>query len=116
VTCAGNLHSSTVEYLLRAGAAGVLVVSCPPRDCWSREGVKWLEERLFRGREAELHDRVDRRRVRVVYAAEAEANLVAAALVAFRRDLSLAGAQVRERDPDVARDCETAGVADGADE
>ncbi|NIP83639.1 MAG: hydrogenase iron-sulfur subunit, partial [Gemmatimonadetes bacterium] len=38
VTCAGNLHTSVVEYLVRSGAGGVLVVACPERDCWSREG------------------------------------------------------------------------------
>jgi ferredoxin len=114
VTCAGNLHSSTVEYLLRAGAAGVLVVSCPPRDCWSREGVAWLEERLFRGREAELHDRVDRRRLRVVYAGEAEHGAVAAALEAFRRDLAALGAEAREADPEVTRQCDVAAVSGGA--
>jgi ferredoxin len=113
VTCAGNLHSSTVEYLLRSGAGGVLVAACPPRDCWSREGVKWMEARLFRGREAELQDRVDRRRVRVVYAAEAEGDVVAAALATFRRDLAALAATPGEPDPDVARECETAGVPGG---
>ena len=72
VSCAGSMHSSVVEYLVRAGAGGVMVVSCPPRDCWNREGVKWLEERLYNEREAELKARVDRTRLRVVYAAERE--------------------------------------------
>jgi ferredoxin len=112
VSCAGNLHSSTVEYLLRAGAAGVLVVSCPPRDCWSREGVKWLEERLYRGREAELQERVDRRRVRVVYAAEAERGVVLAALAAFREELASLVRAAAEPDPAVDRECESA-VAGG---
>jgi len=66
--CAGNLHSSVVELLVRGGARGVLVLSCPPRDCHGREGPKWLVERLFHDREAELKARVDRRRVAVGYA------------------------------------------------
>jgi ferredoxin len=66
VACAGSLHTSTVEQFLRSGAAGVLVVSCPPADCWNREGSRWVRERLFEGREAELKERVDRRRVRLV--------------------------------------------------
>ena len=45
----------------RGGAAGVLVVSCPPRDCWHREGPAWLHERIYNGRDAELQERVDRR-------------------------------------------------------
>src|SRR3970282_84102 len=65
ITCAGNLHTSVIELLIRAGVGGVLVVSCPPRDCWSREGPKWLEERVYHDREAELQPRVDRRRVRL---------------------------------------------------
>jgi hypothetical protein len=72
-----------------------------------------MEARLFRGREAELHDRVDRRRVRVVHAAEAEGDVVAAALTAFRRDLAALAATSGESDPDVARECETAGVPGG---
>ncbi|HEX5631939.1 MAG TPA: 4Fe-4S dicluster domain-containing protein, partial [Gemmatimonadales bacterium] len=52
VQCAGNLHTSAVEYAVRRGAGGVLVLACPPRDCWNREGVVWLEQRLFHEREA----------------------------------------------------------------
>jgi len=64
VSCAGNLHSSVVEWFIRRGSPGVIVGSCPPRDCVNREGPKWLHERLFNDREAELQDRVDHRRVR----------------------------------------------------
>lgn len=66
VTCVGNLHSSVVEMLLRGGAPGVVVCGCPSRDCVNREGPKWLVERLFNDREAELQERVDRRRVKVM--------------------------------------------------
>ena len=43
IDCAGNLHTSVIELLLRGGAGGVLVLACPPRDCWHREGAHWLE-------------------------------------------------------------------------
>lgn len=72
VSCVGNLHSSVVEVMLRAGAPGVIVCGCPPRDCASREGPKWLDARLFHDREAELQDRVDRRRVRIATLAVGE--------------------------------------------
>lgn len=88
VSCAGSLHTSVVEYLVRAGAGGVLVVSCPPRDCWNREGVGWMEERMYHDREAELKSRVDRRRVRVAFAGAGEPLRVAAALASFRDDVA----------------------------
>ncbi len=68
MSCLGNLHTSVVEFMVRAGAGGVLIASCPERDCWNREGPKWAQERLFHGREAELKDRVDRERVQFVHA------------------------------------------------
>jgi ferredoxin len=70
--CVGNLHTSVVEQILKAGAAGVLVLGCPPRDCWGREGGKWAQERFYHDREAELHRRVDRRRVRLEWVAAGE--------------------------------------------
>ncbi|MCC6316955.1 MAG: hydrogenase iron-sulfur subunit [Gemmatimonadaceae bacterium] len=65
VDCAGSLHTSVVEQFLQAGAGGVLVLACPPEDCWNREGAVWLEQRVYHDREAELQARVDRRRVAV---------------------------------------------------
>jgi len=88
------------------GAPGVLVVSCPPRDCWSREGPVWLEQRLHHDREAELRPRVDKRRVRVVHAGEGERGVARAALLAFRDELRALGAAVREDAVDVDRECE----------
>lgn len=86
VDCTGSLHTSVVELLVRAGAEGVLVISCPPRDCWNREGPRWLNERLYHEREAELKARVDRHRIRLVHAGAGEAREALAALRAFRRD------------------------------
>jgi len=87
VSCAGNLHTSVVEYLVRAGAGGVMVVSCPPRDCWNREGVKWLAERLYNERAAELKDRVDRRRLRVTHASEGQAGSLVREVERFRAEV-----------------------------
>jgi ferredoxin len=108
VDCAGGLHTSVIEYLVRSGAGGVLVVSCPPRDCWSREGPKWLEQRLYHEREAELLPRVDRRRVRVAHAGAAERDAVRAALAAFRRDVAALEHVAGESDIDLVTMCEAA--------
>ncbi|HSE28720.1 MAG TPA: hydrogenase iron-sulfur subunit, partial [Gemmatimonadales bacterium] len=84
VDCAGSLHTSVVEYLVRVGAGGVLVLACPMDDCWNREGTKWLEQRLFHDREAELQARVDRRRVALELVGLAETGRSTGALRAFR--------------------------------
>jgi coenzyme F420-reducing hydrogenase delta subunit len=104
--CAGSVHTSVVEFLVRSGVAGVLIVSCPPRDCWHREGPKWLEQRLYHDREAELKARVDRRRVRLAFAALGELDRVRAELAAYRLDLADLEAAARERDIDLDLSCE----------
>ena len=106
VSCAGNLHSSVVEYLVRAGARGVLVVACPPRDCWGREGPKWLVERLFNEREAELKARVDRRRVRVAHASLHDRHGLKAAMDDFSRALARLDAPAGEASIEVDTECE----------
>ncbi len=107
VTCAGNLHTSVVEYLVRSGAAGVFIVACPERDCWSREGPKWVEQRLYHDREAELQDRVDRRRVRLVNRAAGEDRELAEQLAAFRADLARLERTDAEEEIDLVALCET---------
>ncbi|MBL8988366.1 MAG: hydrogenase iron-sulfur subunit [Gemmatimonadetes bacterium] len=96
VPCVGNVHTSAIEFLVRAGARLVLVLGCPPRDCWNREGPRWLDERVHHDREAELKARVDRRRVAI---AEVDPLDSAAALALMDR-------LIRERnlDPPVAAD------------
>jgi ferredoxin len=107
VRCAGSLHTSVIEHLVRSGVGGVMVVSCPPHDCRSREGGKWIEQRMFHGREADLKERVDRRRVRLVHAGEAEEGLVHVELAAFRAALAPHEASVEE-EIDVVALCERA--------
>jgi len=87
-TCVGTLHTSVIEVLLRSGAPGVIVCGCPPRDCVSREGPKWLHERVFNDREAELQPRVDRRRVRLTTFAAGDLAGSVAAFDAFARDVA----------------------------
>jgi ferredoxin/coenzyme F420-reducing hydrogenase delta subunit len=87
VPCVGALHTSTVEFLLRGGAGGVLVVGCPEHDGRTREGVTWTEERLFQGRKAELQARVDPSRVRLVQATIGEGVRLHAAVTAFAAEI-----------------------------
>jgi ferredoxin len=116
IDCTGSLHSSVVEYLVRAGVGGVLVLSCPPRDCWHREGPKWLEQRLFHGREAELKERVDRRRVFLAYAGYSERRASARAVAQCLRSVeSMEHAARGEREIVLEEECEPASKRRGSE-
>jgi coenzyme F420-reducing hydrogenase delta subunit/Pyruvate/2-oxoacid:ferredoxin oxidoreductase delta subunit len=106
VACVGSVHTSQVELLVRGGFAGVMVVGCPPDDCRNREGAKWAEQRLFHGREAELQERVDRRRVRLTHATRSDAGRLASELEAFRASLPVA--EWEDGELDLLRMCERA--------
>lgn len=106
VACVGNLHSSVVELLIRNGAPGVIIFGCPPRDCVGREGPKWLHERLFNDREAELQPRVDRRRVRIGTAANGDLAGTLAAYHVFARELAELDRLVPEPHAEIELECE----------
>jgi coenzyme F420-reducing hydrogenase delta subunit len=106
VRCIGHLHTSVIEYLLRSGVGGVLLASCPPRDCWSREGPRWLEERVYAGREAELRESIDRRRIAVAYAGEAERGVVRRALAGLRETVAGLDRAPREERVEIDAECE----------
>lgn len=107
VGCVGNLHTSVIEYLVRAGAGGVVVAACPPRDCRSREGVMWFDERVRNGREAELQERVDRRRIEVIYAGAGEGRVLRNGMERFRSRVRAMEAALAEREFAVGAECET---------
>ncbi|MBK9549950.1 MAG: hydrogenase iron-sulfur subunit [Gemmatimonadetes bacterium] len=108
VSCVGNLHSSVIEWLIRSGAPGVITCGCPPRDCVNREGPKWLAERLYHDREAELQPRVDRRRVRIATLAPGDLAGTVAAFEAFRRALATLEPPTAELEVDLDALCDTA--------
>ena len=114
VDCTGSVHTSVIELLVRAGAGGVLVLSCPSRDCWNREGPRWTGERIYEDREAELQARVDRRRVRMAYAAAGDAVTAVSALRAFAGEIAALDAVTPERAPDVGVECDPVVLAGDA--
>jgi coenzyme F420-reducing hydrogenase delta subunit len=111
VDCTGNLHTSVMEVLLRGGAGGVLVLACPSRDCWHREGPKWLAERVYSGREAELQERVPRVRVAVAHVNARERSIAVAAVRDFAARLASLGGPAVDDTLEVTARCEPA-VAD----
>lgn len=88
VNCGGELHSTLIEFFVRSGVGGVMVMSCPERNCVHREGPRWLHGRLFEDREAELKPRVDRTRVRLVHFGASDGPSALAALRAFQAELA----------------------------
>jgi coenzyme F420-reducing hydrogenase delta subunit len=108
--CSGSVHTSVIEYLLRAGAGGVYVLTCPERDCAYREGPEWVRQRIYEDREAELQPRVDKRRVRVGSFAASEARAAVSAVQSFRDELQLVGEIVPEQDPELDYECEVPDV------
>ena len=115
VSCVGNLHTSVIELFVRRGAPGVIVCGCPPRDCLGREGPKWLHERVFNDREAELQPRVDRRRVRLATLAPGDRRASLAAFDDFARALAALDGATRETDIDLDVVCDPVPLGDDRD-
>jgi ferredoxin len=106
IECAGNLHTSVLELTLRSGAAGAFVLTCPPRNAPCREGPKWLHERVYNDREAELSTRVDKRRVAIAGLSAGEWPAIASELEDFRRRLDALAPALPESIDDVGVECE----------
>jgi coenzyme F420-reducing hydrogenase delta subunit len=112
-SCLGNLHSSVVELYVRQGAPGVIICGCPPRDCVGREGPKWLQERLYHDREAELQPRVDRRRVSLATLAPGDLAGTLAAFDAFARAVAELGLPEPDVDLSIEALCDPVPVEEG---
>lgn len=91
--CAGNLHMDALATALKRGAEGAVVWSCPPRNCQFREGPRWLRERMFDKREAELPESVDRTKLLLLDYGPGEVKEALAEIEAFRARISGAAAK-----------------------
>jgi NAD-dependent dihydropyrimidine dehydrogenase PreA subunit/coenzyme F420-reducing hydrogenase delta subunit len=112
--CAGELHTSSVEFLVRSGAQGVFVMTCPERNCVHREGPRWLAGRFYHEREAELKERVDRRRLRLGQFAYSDLPDALAALRRFRAELeALDQPSAAEDEVELDLECELPEVGHG---
>jgi coenzyme F420-reducing hydrogenase delta subunit len=114
IECAGNLHTSVIELVLKAGAAGAFVLTCPPRSAPCREGPKWLIERVYNDREAELPARVDKRRVALVGLSRGEWPAIVAEIETFRRRLEALKPAAPAADLTVGVECEPKTVIERA--
>ena len=104
--CSGSVHTSSLEMLLHGGASGVFVLTCPDRDCLYREGPKWLEQRIYFEREAELQERVDRRQIRIAAFGPGEIEQARRAVIAFRQGLDPEIATLADSPFDRDTECE----------
>jgi hypothetical protein len=65
-----------------------------------------LEERVYAGREAELRESIDRQRLRVVHAGEAERGVVLRALEELRLKVAALDRAKREESIEIDTECE----------
>ena len=82
--CLAMLPPSFIEYALRRGAAGVLLLGCREGECAFRLGMQLAAARLAAEREPHLRPSVPRDRIRTVACAPGEERRAAAALAALR--------------------------------
>lgn len=82
--CLAMLPPSFIEYALRRGAAGVLLVACREGECAYRFGMQLTAARLAGRREPHLRASVPPGRVRIVAVAPGEEARATAAFAALR--------------------------------
>ncbi len=64
-----------------------MLTGCRPNDCYYRLGNRWVDERLGGEREPHLRTTVDRRRLRVFWAAASDRGALERELADFRATL-----------------------------
>jgi coenzyme F420-reducing hydrogenase delta subunit/quinol-cytochrome oxidoreductase complex cytochrome b subunit len=90
--CSAMLPPSFIDYVLSSGLAdGVFITGCRHGDCHHRLGPMWFEQRLRGERDPYLRERVERERIRVVWAAPTEKKDIEKEMAKFRADLEKLG-------------------------
>lgn len=89
--CAGMLPPSFIEYALRGGADGIMIVGCAEGDCEYRFGIELTRQRIEGSREPHLRSSVPDERVNLFWPYDSESDRVGYALEAFQARLRTAG-------------------------
>ena len=84
LVCTGLMPPSFVEYALRAGASGVLVVTCREGGCAFRLGERWTRERLQGLRQPRLRASVSEEAWALVAADAGDETALSSALASLR--------------------------------
>jgi coenzyme F420-reducing hydrogenase delta subunit/ferredoxin len=92
--CSGMIPPTLVEYALKKGADGVMVVGCRHNDCFYRFGNLWVDKRFSGERKPILRGRADRRRIRVFGGSELDKKAIVKELEIFRSELTAINAEV----------------------
>lgn len=87
IDCASNLHAFTAEEFLTK-CAGVLIWTCPEKNCESRYGVELLRERIFEMRHPTLSRKISRERLRVLALSFSERREFGEELQKFKQSLA----------------------------
>ena len=85
--CSGMIPPTLVEYALKQGADGVMVIGCRQNDCFYRFGNRWTKKRFAGERNPILRGRADRDRIRQHGGSETDKNAIERDLVKFRAEL-----------------------------
>jgi len=87
--CIAMLPPSFIDFVLsRDLADGVMITGCRDGECHYRLGARWMEERLAGERDPRLRKRVDRSRVRKVWAASSDKRMLASEISKFAVELA----------------------------
>ena len=69
--CCGTVHTQVMERLMQ-DCGGIFIHACPERNCFNRDGLELLTQRLFYKRVPFLSREIDRRRLEVDASSEQE--------------------------------------------
>jgi quinol-cytochrome oxidoreductase complex cytochrome b subunit/coenzyme F420-reducing hydrogenase delta subunit len=101
--CVAMLPPSFIDFVLsRDLADGVLITGCRDGECHYRLGARWMEERIAGDRDPRLRKRVDRSRVRKVWAAPTDRKFLSGKITDFASELEKMESPGKGPGPEVA--------------
>ena len=86
VECCGCLHVEVIEQILLI-SKGAVLIGCPARNCFNRDGGDLLTQRIFEKRVPFLDRNIDRQRLLIAAYSEAEIKELLSALRNFKINL-----------------------------